>query len=163
MVWILTSCEIVWRKKLNDRCREVLINRRVHHQCLLLLARLDLFVQCQTVKLQIRMFPLTFWLFNYPSTNNSDVNHFLLSVLNSSSRFNHLQEEKMTCFQRNPRVASSTLFLFLNFLLLFETSPNHPYVCLMSSRMGPGCHSEFRKAGNDSTVASTEHDCFFFN
>lgn len=32
----------------------------------------------------------------------------------------------------------------------------------MSSRMGPGCHSEFRKAGNDSTVASTEHDCFFF-
>jgi len=154
MVWILTSCEIVWRKKLNDRCREVLINRRVHHQCLLLLARLDLFVQCHTVKLQIRMFPLTFWLFNDPSTNNSDVNHFLLSVLNSSSRFNHLQEIS-SCFLDS--------FCFPHFLLLFETSPNHPYVCLMSSRMGPGCHSEFRKAGNDSTVASTEHDCFFLN
>lgn len=116
MVWILTSCEIVWRKKLNDRCREVLINRRVHHQCLLLLARLDLFVQCQTVKLQIRMFPLTFWLFNYPSTNNSDVNHFLLSVLNSSSRFNHLQEEKMTCFQRNLELLPR-LFLFSSFFV----------------------------------------------
>ena len=41
---------------------------------------------------------------------------FLLSVLNSSSRFNHLQEEKLTCFQRNLELLPR-LFLFSSFFV----------------------------------------------
>ena len=134
MVWILTSCEIVWRKKLNDRCREVLINRRVHHQCLLLLARLDLFVQCQTVKLQIRMFPLTFWLFNYPSTNNSDVNHFLLSVLKQFQPLQSSPRRKNDMFPKKSRVASSTLFVFL----IFCCCSKHHQIIHMFASCPPG-------------------------